>query len=195
MSAKVVGSESDAAFDAQPYALSAQVGPASHAVCDAIGDLMAFWGFQRSHGRIWALLYLMERPLHAGELSEALELSAGQISMCLRELEHWGVVHPVRQEGQRRTWFRPETNLFRMVTRVFRERELEQIRTLSKTLLEAMAELRQHAQHDQAWQFRVKRLQGLIAAAELGRSIVERLAAGKLLPSAIVAALDRSIAE
>ena len=171
------------------------IGPAAQAVCDAIGDLMAFWGFQRSHGRIWALLFLMERELHAGELAATLDLSAGQVSMALRDLDHWGAIHRVHVSGSRRTWFRPETNLFRMVSRVFRERELEQIRTLARTLQQARAELQVSGRRDRAVEFRLRRIEGLIAAAELGRSLVERLVAGTLLPRAVLAALDRAIAD
>ena len=178
------------------------IGPAAQAVCDAIGDLMAFWGFQRSHGRIWALLFLMERELHAGELAATLDLSAGQVSMALRDLDHWGTIHRVHVAGSRKTWYRPETNLFRMVSRVFRDRELEQIRTLARTLQQARAELqtarrkdRPSGERDHALEFRLRRIEGLIAAAELGRSLVERLVAGTLLPRAVLAALDRAIAD
>jgi len=170
-------------------------GPAAHSVCEALGDLMAFWGFQRSHGRIWALLYLLERPLHAGEITATLHLSVGQVSMSVRELERWGVIHPIKTAGQRRTYYRPELNLFRMITKVFQEREMEQIRTLAQTLQRALAELRAQAPSDAAVNLRLRRLEGLIAAAELGRSLVERLIAGTLLPKAVVAALDRPIAD
>lgn len=170
------------------------IGAAALKVCDAIGDLMSFWGFQRSHGRIWALLFLVERPLHAGEIGTALGLSAGQVSMSVRELEHWGVLHPVRQPGQRRTWFRPENNLFRMVARVFRERELEQVKTLARTLQAALAELREQSP-DAVARFRIRRLEGLVAATEVGRTVIEWLVEGKLLPKAIAAALDRPIAD
>ena len=178
-----------------PDAAIADLGPGAHAVMGALGDLMAFWGFQRSHGRIWALLYLMERPLHAGELAATLDLSAGQVSMALRDLDHWGAVHRVQHAGSRRTWFRPETNLFRMVSRVFQDRELEQIRTLARTLQQARAELRAHAKQNPALAFRLKRVEGLIATAELGRSLVERLVAGTLLPRAVTDALDRAMGE
>lgn len=171
----------------------APLSPAALEVCDALGNLMAFWGFQRSHGRIWALLFLSERPLHAGEIAQRLDLSAGQVSMSVRELEHWGVVHPERLPGQRRTWFRPETNLFRMVTRVFRDRELEQIRTLARVLQHAKQELL--TQQDPGAALRLRRIQGLIAATELGRTLVERLVSGSLLPRAVTEALDRPISE
>lgn len=171
------------------------IGPAAQAVCDAVGDLMAFWGFQRSHGRIWALLFLMDRPLHAGELATTLALSSGQVSMALRDLDHWGTIHRVHASGSRRTWFRPETNLFRMVSRVFRERELEQIRILARTLQQARAELQLADRGAAGVAFRLRRIEALIAAAELGRSLVERLVAGTLLPRTILAALDRGLSE
>ena len=54
---------------------------------------MAFWGFKHNMGRIWATLYLSERPLTARELKEGLGISVGSVSMTLAELERWGVVH------------------------------------------------------------------------------------------------------
>ena len=161
-------------------------------VLDAIGDLMAFWGFQRSHGRIWSLLFLAERPLHAAELAELLDLSAGQISTSLRDLERWGVVHATRPAGHRRTSYRAETNLFQMVTRVFRERELEQIRSLAKVLLQARSHLRL-SKGDPRANFRLQRLEGLLAATELGRTLVERLINGSLFPKWVTTALDRPL--
>ncbi len=168
--------------------------PAEVEVLDAIGDLMAFWGFQRSHGRIWALLFLAERPLHAAELAEQLALSAGQISMAVRELERWGVVHAERPTGQRRTWFRAETNLFRMVSRVFRERELEQIRNLAKVLQAARRHL-QEAPASTVRAQRIRRVEALIAATEIGRELVERLVGGSLLPAWVTRALDRNLVD
>ncbi len=176
--------------DSVPTAL--HIGPAAHRVCDALGDLMAFWGFPRSHGRIWALLYLHDRPLHAGEIAESLELSSGQVSMSLRDLEHWSVVHPQRQPGQRRTWYHPEINLFRMIATVFAQRELQQVRTMAQTLQVALRELKSQP-HSPAIAFRLKRMESLVAMTELGRSLIERLIAGKLLPPAVQAALDQDL--
>lgn len=50
MSAKVASSNAEEGPDIQPYKLSSEVGPAAHAVCDAIGDLMAFGAFSALTG-------------------------------------------------------------------------------------------------------------------------------------------------
>lgn len=187
----------DAAADRQDPAPIpiAPLGPGLRSVLDGVGDLIAFWGFQRSHGRVWALLYFAERPLHAAEISELLDLSAGQVSTSVRELEHWGVVHADRPSGARRTSFSAETNVFKMVTKVFQDRELDQVKRLLRTLLAAKEELERERTHPTAAVIdgRLKRLRSLVAAAELGRTVIERLVAGRLLPAWVHKALDRPI--
>jgi HTH-type transcriptional regulator, glycine betaine synthesis regulator len=98
-----------------------------HEVADAIGALMEFWGFKRVMGRVWTLLYLRGEPLSAAELCEQLAISSGAASMTLAELEHWAVVRRSRKPGDRREYFEAETDVWKMISRVLRERELLQI--------------------------------------------------------------------
>jgi DNA-binding transcriptional regulator GbsR (MarR family) len=93
------------------------------AVADAVGALMELWGFRRQLGRVWAVLYLSDRPLAAPELCARLEISTGLLSMSLAELRSWGVVRSVEVTGDRKEHFEPETNVWRLVARVLRERE------------------------------------------------------------------------
>ncbi len=39
-------------------------------VSDSIGRLIEFWGFKRNMGRLWAILYLSDRPLSAPEIQD-----------------------------------------------------------------------------------------------------------------------------
>ncbi len=98
-----------------------------HEVADAVGALMEFWGFKRVMGRVWTLLYLRGEPLSAAELCDQLEISSGAASMALSELEHWAVVRRSRKAGDRREYFEAETDIWKMISRVLRERELLQI--------------------------------------------------------------------
>ncbi len=93
------------------------------AVADAVGALMELWGFRRQLGRVWAVLFLSERPLAAPELCARLEISTGLLSMSLAELRRWGVVRAVDVPGDRKEHYEPETNVWRLVARVLRERE------------------------------------------------------------------------
>lgn len=96
-------------------------------VVDAVGTVIEFWGFKRSHGRLWALLYLRGEALTALELQEALGASKGAISMITRELEQWGVIKRTRSPSDAAWRFDAETNLMRMVRRVIEDREIRVI--------------------------------------------------------------------
>lgn len=98
-----------------------------HEVADAVGALMEFWGFRRVMGRVWTLLYLRGEPLSAADLCDQLEISTGAASMALAELERWTVVRRSRKPGDRREYFEAETDVWKMISRVLRERELMQV--------------------------------------------------------------------
>ena len=98
-----------------------------HEVADAVGALMEFWGFKRVMGRVWATLYLEGEAMPALELCERLNISTGAASTTLAELEHWGVISRLRRPGDRREFFEAETDVWKMVSRVLREREIQQI--------------------------------------------------------------------
>src|SRR5262245_24096626 len=98
-------------------------------VAEVIGGLMEFWGFKAVMGRLWTILYLSPDPLSAAELGERLQASAGAVSMALNDLQKWGVVKKAWRPGERRDFYEPETSIWKMVTRVFRERELAYVRS------------------------------------------------------------------
>jgi HTH-type transcriptional regulator, glycine betaine synthesis regulator len=91
---------------------------------EAVGHVIEFWGFKHNQGRVWALLYLRATAMSATQLEEELGLSKGGVSMLVRDLERWGVVHRVREPGAGAWHYRSETDLVRMVSRVIEEREL-----------------------------------------------------------------------
>jgi HTH-type transcriptional regulator, glycine betaine synthesis regulator len=113
----------EATTHAASQATSHALQRADLAVADAVGALMELWGFRRQLGRVWGVLFLSDRPLAAPELCDRLEISTGLLSMSLAELRQWGVVKGVTVPGDRKEHYEAETNVWRMVTRVLRERE------------------------------------------------------------------------
>jgi HTH-type transcriptional regulator, glycine betaine synthesis regulator len=104
---------------------------------EAVGHVIEFWGFKHNQGRVWALLYLRATAMTATQLEEELGLSKGGVSMLVRDLERWGVVHRVRQPGTGAWHYRSETDLVRMVSRVIEERELAFLSRIRAELTEA----------------------------------------------------------
>jgi DNA-binding transcriptional regulator GbsR (MarR family) len=112
------------------------------AVADAVGALMELWGFRRQLGRVWAVLFLSDRPLAAPDLCERLQISTGLLSMSLAELRRWGVVRSVAVPGERKEHFEAETNVWRMVSRVLREREKRAVEEALATFERALSEVK-----------------------------------------------------
>jgi DNA-binding transcriptional regulator GbsR (MarR family) len=149
-------------------------------VAETIGELMNLWGFKRNMGRLWATLYLSNRPLPATELCARLELSSGAVSMTVTELGAWGVVRKVAIEGDRRTHYEAEGDLWRMVSRVLEQRErvaiLDAIDAFESALEFAQARA-DHGTDDERTlaALQVDRIGELLGAARLGKDLVEHL--------------------
>ncbi|HEY5090649.1 MAG TPA: hypothetical protein VIK30_11810 [Polyangia bacterium] len=94
---------------------------------DACGRIAQFWGFTRTMGRAFGLLYLSREPLAQSEIQSRLGISAGSASMTLSALGRWGVVHKVWVRGQRREHYQAETDFWKMISGVLNERERREI--------------------------------------------------------------------
>jgi len=155
--------------------------PSEAAVSDIVGRLIEFWGFKRNMGRVWTVLYLSPEPLSSDDLRFALSLSSGAVSMTLSELARWGVVRKVWIQGERKDFYAAEVQLWRMISRVFNEREkseiiaaidafeeaLRQLDRIRKTAPDAASRSRAELQHE--------RISQLLDLARLGRRLLDAL--------------------
>lgn len=142
---------------------------------------MEFWGFKRNMGRMWCVLYLSDRPLAAADLGHILQLSTGAVSMTLAELTKWGVVKKSWVPGERRDYYEPETSIWKMVSRVFRERELVWIRTAGEAFETARRTLPPGT--DERTQLIAKRIEGLAQLAQVGAHLLEAMLQGEAVDS------------
>jgi len=165
----------------------AQLDPATPTIlkiADAIGALMEFWGFKRAMGRMWAVLYLSPEPLSAQELGESLTMSAGAVSMTLSELVKWGVVKKAWRPGERQGYYEPETDIWKMVSRVFRERELLQIRSAIEIFQNAIREVAQlsrpaRPEEKKRLKYLTDRVESLLQLARIGEALLSAVLAGQ----------------
>ena len=123
------------------------------------------------------MLFLSDRPLAAPDLCDRLQISTGLLSMSLAELRRWGVVRSVEVPGDRKEHFEAETNVWKLVGRVLRERERHAVETALATFERSLGEVRaaladvDPAVKGQA-RFKVKRLEVL---ADLSRAALNVL--------------------
>src|SRR5262245_37613298 len=160
---------------------SSEPAPSILRVVDAVGGLIEFWGFRRAMGRMWAMLYLSPQPLAAPDLGERLGMSAGAVSMTLAELVKWGVVKKAWVHGDRKDYYEPETGIWKMVSRVFREREQARIRAAIETFEETLADLRKArgGEEKRRAKFVIERIESLLQLARLGEMLLGAVLDGK----------------
>ena len=156
--------------------------PSEAAVSDVVGRLMEFWGFKRNMGRIWAVLYLSPDALGAEDLQQSLKLSSGAVSMTVNELLRWGVVRKVWVQGERKDFYTAEVHLWRMISRVFNEREKSEIVLAIEAFEEALAEVStmRHASDPKTRaraELQYERIKQLLELARLGKKLLDTLVA------------------
>jgi DNA-binding transcriptional regulator GbsR (MarR family) len=153
-------------------------------VAEVIGGLMEFWGFKAVMGRLWTILYLSPEPLPAAELGERLQASTGAVSMALNDLQKWGVVKKSWRPGDRRDYYEPETSIWKMVTRVFRERELTYVRAAIESFESArklLARMKPAASPEEKrrLKFMDGRLSSLLTLSRIGEGLLIMLTSGQ----------------
>ncbi|MDE2094593.1 MAG: GbsR/MarR family transcriptional regulator [Burkholderiales bacterium] len=107
------------------------------------GEMGSRWGINRTVGQIYALIFVAPAPLNAEDIAEKLEFSRSNVSMGLKELQAWRLVHLRHQSGDRREYFEAPSDaweIFRTLAEERRRREIEPtLSMLRNALLEEPA--------------------------------------------------------
>lgn len=142
--------------------ISKDLGKARQLGVETCGRIAAFWGFTRTMGRVFGLLYLSPEPLSRADLERQLDISTGNASMTLAGLAKWGVVHKVKVPGRRGDRYRAETDFWKMIAKVLNERERKEIEA-------AVTAVRQASVH--ALEARRKLRAGYESTTEAGKEV------------------------
>jgi DNA-binding transcriptional regulator GbsR (MarR family) len=98
------------------------------------------FGLRGVLGRVWTALYLEDRPLDADAIRARVDVSTGTLSTALNELIGLGFVHRAGAPGERRFYYRAETEMWPLVTRLFRERGRPRVMEIVEALRAAEAQ-------------------------------------------------------
>ncbi len=109
---------------------------ARHQMIQTWGQLSDQWGINRTMGQIHALLMIAPDPMTADEIIEELGISRGNVSMNLRNLMEWGVVHKVYIPGERKEHYTSEKDAWKMALQIARERKRRELDPVIKSLQE-----------------------------------------------------------
>ncbi|GAA6167201.1 GbsR/MarR family transcriptional regulator [Sessilibacter corallicola] len=91
------------------------------------GEMGSRWGFNRTVGQMMALLVIHEEALNADQIAEVLEISRGNVSMGLKELQSWRLVKLQHKPGDRKDYFTAIGSVWLMARTVMEERQKREI--------------------------------------------------------------------
>lgn len=91
------------------------------------GEMGSKWGFNRTVGQIYALLVVSDKPLHANQIGEALNVSRGNVSMGIKELQSWQLINVSHIPKDRKEYYSPKGSIWDMANRVFEERRKREV--------------------------------------------------------------------
>lgn len=98
------------------------------------GDMASAWGINKTMAQIHALLYAESDPLDADSIMEKLGISRGGVSMNLRNLLQWNLIHKVHYKGERREFYTAEKEVWTLVATLIRERQQREVAPIRKRL-------------------------------------------------------------
>lgn len=106
-------------------------------LADLVGDFIEYWGFKSVHGRIWTLIFLSKQPVNAKHLMENLKISKALVSMSIKDLLHYDVIHEVAKEGPSTQKYTYNPEIFHVITNVLKSRESVLLRKINEQIARA----------------------------------------------------------
>lgn len=108
-----------------------------------MGRLARFFGFSEVMGRLYGTLLLNPDPLSLDDLADRLQISKGSVSMNMRSLERWGMAQEVWMRGDRRKYYRAESDLWQVIRNVLGSREQREVQVALQVLNESVEKLKE----------------------------------------------------
>jgi DNA-binding transcriptional regulator GbsR (MarR family) len=98
------------------------------------GQLSSAWGINRTMSQIHALLMISPDSMTTDQLMEELGVSRGNVSMNLRSLMEWGVVHKEFVTGDRKEYYTAEKDAWKIALLIARERKRRELDPVIQSL-------------------------------------------------------------
>ena len=106
-----------------------------------LGRLARFFGFSDVMGRLYGTLLMNPGPLSLDALASGLKISKGSVSMNMRALERWGMAKEVWVRGERKKYYKAESDLWQVIRNVLTSRERREVQLAIQVLSESVEKL------------------------------------------------------
>lgn len=103
------------------------------------GDMGTTWGVNRTVAQIHALLFIMEQPLNAEQITDCLGVARSNVSNSVKELLSFKTITRVPVAGDRRDYYTAETDVWEVAKRIAAVRKAREIDPALETLTYCLA--------------------------------------------------------
>jgi len=131
---------------------------------EAVGGLGASLGISKMVAKIYALLYLNEKPLSLDDIAEALKVSKGNVSLNIRYLESWQAVRRIWIKGERKDYYQADPDIKKIVYWRIREGLQRRISKFSQQLSEVEQGLKRSG--DNGYRRKIEEIKKLLKLVE-----------------------------
>jgi DNA-binding transcriptional regulator GbsR (MarR family) len=121
------------------------------------GEMASAWGINKTMSQIHALLYAESQPLDTDSIMDTLDISRGNANMNLRRLLDWELIHKKSYTGDRKDYYSAETDVWKIVATIIRERQQREIAPIRENLQKCIETLESGGLEDEESQeFKVR---------------------------------------
>ena len=113
------------------------------------GDMASAWGINKTMSQIHALLYAESHPMDTDAIMDKLDISRGNANMNLHRLLEWELIKKVNFPRDRKDYYSAETDIWKIVSTIIRERQQREIAPIRAELLECIKTLEEGGLDDQ----------------------------------------------
>ena len=143
------------------------------------GEMGSRWGINRTVGQMYALLYVLGKPLNADDIAEHLGFSRSNVSMGLKELQSWRLVKLMHRPNDRREYFEPPKDIWDIFKALLEERRRREVEPTLSMLRDALLE-NPASEADREAQGRMREMYDLIELSSSWFDDVQRLSPATL---------------
>jgi DNA-binding transcriptional regulator GbsR (MarR family) len=130
-------------------------------LAEGLSQISRFWGFPKGMGAIFAVLYLSPAALSLDEIVAETGLTKGAISTEIRALARMGLVHRSSKLGDRKDYYAAETDFYRAVKSILRERQNSEFDRAVGSVRAALTAIDENWLDNEEWRFIHARVQAL----------------------------------
>lgn len=138
--------------------MSSEIDHARNHFIQGLSRITHFWGFPRAMGAVYGVIYLSEQPVSLNTIVEQVGITKGAVSTNVKNLERLGMIHKHLFVGDRKDYYTAETDFWRIVKGILKEREKNEFDIALRSVGESLETIASIPAESESTEFMKQRL-------------------------------------